>query len=154
MKRIVGRSRAICSAAIAFFALYAAPAPAAGPVPLPVPAALAASPDVSDRSARVNTAGTEANGITRRLPGVLHLKGGRSAVWDNSLLARPLVLAHEATTAPKVDFSTRPGEALAGQSRPSFVQQGFTLKVLDRRVQISRVAVTRQRLEIVFTARF
>ena len=153
MKRFIGLLRTICGGQVALLAFGSAPALAAGPVPMPHPAALAASPGTA-MSGRANATGTAADGGARRLPGVLYVKRDPSTVWYNSLLARPLAIAHETRRAPKVAFSTRPVETLGWRPGLSHDRRGFTLNVLDRRVQISRVAVAGHRLEVVFTTRF
>ena len=154
MTRFIALPRPVCGAAIALLALGAVAAPAAGPVLLPVPAALAASPEVPGRSVKVISAGAEANRRSGRSSAVLQAKVERSAVWDDRLFARPLVILDEAATAPKIARLPRTAETLAGRPRLSPDRRGFTLKVLDRPVWVSRVTVTRQRMEIVFTTRF
>jgi hypothetical protein len=153
MMRFIALVRPVCSASIALLALGAAPAPA-GAIPLPVPDALGGLTDALERSVEVHADGAEANGRSRRSPGAPYVKVDRPAVRGGSLLARPLVMESEARIASRIARLAGTGATLAGRPRLSPDRGSFTLKVLDRQVWISRVAVTRQRLEIVFTTRF
>ena len=153
MTPFVSLSHPVRSVQIAFLLLGSPPLHAAGPVPLPVPAALAASRGVLERRVSKVAATSEAYGKSRRSSGTVFVED-RWAVPNNSFLTRPLVVADEVATALKLARSLRSADNLARRPRPFLNQQVLALNVLNRRVQISQVAVTRQRFQVVLMTRF